>query len=125
NGGYQEHMLDVTNRLTQFTAACGPLIYRGDGFPDSFIGNAFVCEPAGNLVKRNILEENGLLIKATDAYEGEEFLASKDERFRPVNLYNGPDGNIYLLDMYNGIIQHKTYLTDYLKEQIKSRDLEK
>src|SRR5690606_18489467 len=57
------------------------------------------------------------------AYEHKEFLASSDERFRPVNLYNGPDGAIYVMDMYRGIIQHSTYLTPYLKNEIAKRDL--
>src|SRR3546814_16900230 len=44
------------------------------------------------------------------AYENKEFLASTDDRFRPVSAYNGPDGALYLVDMYRGIIQHVTYL---------------
>jgi hypothetical protein len=40
-----------------------------------------------------------------------------------VSLYNGPDGGLYIVDMYRGIIQHKTYLTDYLKDEIERRDL--
>lgn len=123
NRGYREHILDDSLRLANFTAACGPLIYRGGH--TELAGSAFVCEPAGNLVKRNILTENGVHIEANQAYEGFEFLASKDERFRPVNLYNAPDGSIYLVDMYRGIIQHEIFLTDYLREQIISRDLEK
>lgn len=125
NRGYQEEMLDEMQRLRRFTAACGPLIYRGDQFPEEFEGNAFVCEPAGNLIKRNIVDENGPYLEAKQAYQSHEFLASTDERFRPVNLYNAPDGSLYVLDMYRGIIQHKTYLTDYLREQIHSRGLEK
>src|SRR3546814_17475795 len=57
------------------------------------------------------------------AYENKEFLASTDERFRPVSAYNGPDGALYLVDMYRGIIQHVTYLTDYLKNEIRMREL--
>lgn len=124
NRGYQDHMLDDELRLKNFTAACAPLVYRGDQFPESHIGNVFVSEPSGNLIKRNILTQNGPYLNAEQAYEGREFLASKDERFRPVNLYNGPDGGLYVVDMYRGVIQHKTYLTDYLREQIKSRGLQ-
>ncbi len=124
NRGYQDHMLDDELKLTKFTAACAPLIYRGDQFPDSYQGNAFVCEPAGNLVKRNIVDKKGAYLEARQAYQGREFLASKDERFRPVNLYNAPDGSLYLVDMYRGIIQHETYLTDYLRSQIRSRNLQ-
>ena len=62
-------------------------------------------------------------VKGKQAYNDHEFLASTDERFRPVNLYTGLDGAMYMLDMYRGIIQHKTYLTPYLKNEIKSRRL--
>lgn len=125
NRGYQDWVLDQSARLKYFTAACGPLIYRGNQYPNEFHGNAFVCEPAGNLIKRNIIHENGMYIEAVQAYEGKEFLASTDERFRPVSLYNGPDGNMYVVDMYKGIIQHEVFLTEYLRDQIKSRGLEK
>ncbi|MDF9797165.1 putative membrane-bound dehydrogenase-like protein [Catalinimonas alkaloidigena] len=125
NRGYKDEMLDEQGRLTRFTAASGPVIYRGDQFPEEYHANAFVPEPSGNLVKRNILAEEGAYISAKPAYEGKEFLASTDERFRPVSMYNGPDGNLYLVDMYRGIIQHETYVTDYLREQILSRGLEK
>lgn len=124
NRGYQDWVLDESARLKYFTAACGPLIYRGNLYPDEFLGNAFVCEPAGNLIKRNIIKEDGMYIEAVQAYEDKEFLASTDERFRPVSLYNGPDGNVYVVDMYKGIIQHEVFLTEYLRDQIKSRGLE-
>src|SRR5690606_36658039 len=118
-------MIDMEEKLRKFTAACGPVIYRGEKFPEDYIGNAFVCEPSANLVQRNIVYENGPAVVAEQAYENQEFLASTDERFRPVSLYNGPDGNLYLVDMYRGVIQHKTYLTEYLRDQITSRGLEK
>ena len=41
-----------------------------------------------------------------------EFLASTDERFRPVFLSNAPDGTLYVVDMYRGIIEHRLSLTD-------------
>jgi mono/diheme cytochrome c family protein len=123
NRGYMPGVLDDSLRLVNFTAACGPLIYRGDLFGDNFSFNAFVPEPSANLIKRNVLNEDGLSVKGKQAYAGREFLTSTDERFRPVALYNGPDGAMYLLDMYRGIIQHKTYETPYLINQIKLRDL--
>jgi mono/diheme cytochrome c family protein/HEAT repeat protein len=49
---------------------------------------------------------------------------SSDERFRPVYLSNAPDGALYLVDMYHGIIQHRDYITEYLRDQILSRKLE-
>ena len=56
-------------------------------------------------------ERDGIAV-GHNAYDGHEFLTSTDERFRPVNAYIGPDGALYVVDMYRGVIQHKTYLTD-------------
>ncbi len=110
--------------LQSVTATCGPAIYRGDLFPKEYLGNAFIPEPSGNLVKRLILSEKDGVITAKNAYEGKEFLTSTDERFRPVNANVGPDGALYIVDMARGVIQHKGYLTYYLVANIKDRKLE-
>ncbi|SEM43831.1 Cytochrome c, mono-and diheme variants [bacterium A37T11] len=123
NRGYVKGTLDDSLRLVNFTAASAPAIYRGDLFDKGYAFNAFTPEPAANLIKRNILSEKGYRVEGKQAYAGREFLRSTDERFRPVSVYSGPDGAIYVVDMYHGIIQHKTYLTDYLKKEIKARDL--
>jgi mono/diheme cytochrome c family protein len=123
NRGYMDGILDDSMHLVNFTAACGPVIYSGNLFGPAYYGNAFIAEPAANLIKRDILSDEGFKVKGEVAYKNKEFLASEDERFRPVNLYNGPDGALYIVDMYRGIIQHKTYLTPYLKSEIKKRDL--
>ncbi|MBF9255777.1 c-type cytochrome [Pontibacter sp. 172403-2] len=123
NRGYMEGILDDSLRLVNFTAASGPVVYRGGLFGPDYAFNVFVAEPSANLIKRNILHENGYITNGKQAYESKEFLASVDERFRPVSLYNAPDGALYIVDMYRGIIQHKTYLTDYLKNQIEQREL--
>lgn len=124
NRGYEPKQLRADGTLATFTAACGPVIYRGDLYPKEFRGNAFVCEPSGNFVRRNILTEQDGFITARNAYTNAEFLASTDERFRPVNLYTGPDGALYVVDMYHGIIQHRIYVTSYLRKQIQDRALE-
>ncbi len=123
NRAYLEATLDDDGKLSNVTSACGPTIYRGDNFPGSHYGNAFVMEPAGNLVKRVILRDSAGVVSGTFPYEGKEFLASTDERFRPVSGYTGPDGSLYIVDMYRGVIQHKTYLTEYLQRQIEARGL--
>ncbi len=124
NRGYWKGILRPDGTLEKTTAACGPLIYRGDNFPPEFRGNAFVCEPAGNLVMRDILVEKHGEMTGYEAYKHEDFLASTDERFRPVNLYNGPDGAMYLVDFHRGDLEHKLSLTSYLRRQIKARALE-
>ncbi|MEO5801902.1 MAG: PVC-type heme-binding CxxCH protein [Verrucomicrobiota bacterium] len=125
NRGYRKGTLRADGTLEKFTAACGPLIYRGDNFPAEFRGNAFVCEPSANLIKRNILREENGVMTGRHAYTNSEFLASTDERFRPVNLNNGPDGALYVVDMYRGILQHRIFLTSYLRAQSEARGLEK
>lgn len=126
NRGYQDGVLDsVTKKLTTFTSACGPLIYRGDNFPSDFYGNAFICGPEANLVKRVILEEQDGRISGVQAYSDREFLISKDETFRPINLYNAPDGAMYVLDLRKGVIQHRAYMTRYLRDQILEKGLDK
>jgi mono/diheme cytochrome c family protein/glucose/arabinose dehydrogenase len=122
NRGYKNLRADGT--LIAVTAACSPVIYRGELFPAEFRGDAFICEPSGNLVKRIRLLERDGVISGTNAYEQTEFLTSSDERFRPVSMYNGPDGALYIVDMYRGVIQHRTYVTSYLRAQVKDRRLE-
>lgn len=123
NRGYMQGILDDSLRLVNFTAACGPVVYTADLFGKNYYNNAFVAEPSANLIKRNVLTDKGYVVDGKQAYKGKEFLASEDERFRPVNLTVGPDGALYIVDMYRGIIQHKTYLTPYLKNEIKEREL--
>ena len=125
NRGYVPGTLDEEGKLLEFASACGPLIYRGDVLPDSYLGNAFVCEPTGNLIKRNAVLEDGFMLSASGVYENREFLASTDERFRPISLASGPDGALYVVDMYKGIIQHGPYMTEYLREVSLKRKLDK
>lgn len=125
NRGYQGPTLRDDFTLRNFTGACGPLIYLGGAFPDEFRGNAFVAEPCGNLVKRFTLHDKDELgLEARNPYEGREFLTSTDERFRPVNLYDGPDGALYVVDFYRGVLQHRLFVTSWLRKQIVERGLE-
>jgi glucose/arabinose dehydrogenase/mono/diheme cytochrome c family protein len=125
NRGYQTGTLREDGTLAKFTAACGTCIYRGDLLPAEFYGNAFICEPSANVIRRNILDEKDGVVTARNAYEKAEFLASRDELFRPVNLATGPEGALYIADMYHGIIQHRFFLTSYLRGQAEDRGLEK
>lgn len=123
NRGYQQGMLRE-GKLRQFTAAGGPVIYRGDALPSDVYGDSFVTEPSANFVRRNKMTEVNGLITADNAYDKTEFLTSTDERFRPVNLYTGPDGALYVLDLYRGIIQHRIYMTTFLRKQVEERKLD-
>jgi mono/diheme cytochrome c family protein/glucose/arabinose dehydrogenase len=122
NRGYRPEMLRDF-KLKECTAACGPWVYRSDLFPADAYGNAFICEPAGNLVKRLVLNPDKGLVKGTPFYDQQEFVASTDERFRPVNALTGPEGALYLVDMHHGVIQHRISLTSYLRKQGEDRGL--
>src|SRR5262249_13560069 len=76
-----------------------------------------VCEPTGNLVHRDILDPDGPTFKSHYAQEGVEFLASPDEWFRPVDLANGPDGALYIVDMYRAVIEHPEWVPAELKNR--------
>jgi mono/diheme cytochrome c family protein/glucose/arabinose dehydrogenase len=124
NRAYQAGIDRADGTLEKFTAACAPLVYRGDRLPREVYGNVFVAEPAANLVSRLVLTDDGGTLAARRAYERGEFLASTDERFRPVFLSNAPDGTLYVADMYRGIIEHRLSLTVYLRDYILGKRLD-
>jgi putative membrane-bound dehydrogenase-like protein len=101
----------------QFTAACGVTIYRGDALPAEFRGNGFTCDPTGNLVHREIVQPQGPTFAGRPARPSVEFLASPDEWFRPVNLESGPDGALYVVDMYRAVIEHPQFMPEELKNR--------
>jgi len=125
NRGYEKGVLDADSMLVNVTSSCGPLIYRGGQFPDDYNENAFVCALEVNLIKRNYLNFDGTVTTATQAYNDKEFIAATDEGFRPVNLFNGPDGGMYIVDMHRGVIQHGAYMTNYLRERLAERGMDK
>jgi putative heme-binding domain-containing protein len=102
-----------------FTSASGVTIYRGDAFGEAFAGDAFVAEPAGNLVHRKKLRPAGPLPAAERPADERkrEFIASTDGWFRPVQLANAPDGTLYVADMYREIVEHPSSLPDSVKKQ--------
>ncbi len=123
NRGYQAGVRRQDGTLARYTSVCTPLVYRGDRLPEDVYGNVFVAEPAANLVSRITLREDGATLRAAKAWPDAEFLASTDERFRPVFLSNAPDGALYVVDLYRGVVEHRLSLTTYLKSYIEARGL--
>lgn len=122
NRGYQRGVLDSVERLINYTSACGPLIYQGQALPEAYHGSAFVCAPEANLIAS--YELSGFPPQAKRKEAGKEFLISRDETFRPVNAYTGLDGSLYLVDLRKGIIQHRAYMSNYLREKIVEKGLD-
>jgi putative membrane-bound dehydrogenase-like protein len=100
---------DHANRVT---GACGPCIYRDDLLGANYYGNVFICEPVHNLVTRRVLEPNGVTFTAHRAPDEErsEFFASTDNWFRPVQARTGPDGALWIVDMYRFVIEHPRWI---------------
>ena len=105
----------------QFTAACGVFCYRGSGLPEEFRGNVFTCDPTGSLIHREIMTPRGGTFTGRRGREGVEFLASRDEWFKPVNMELGPDGALYVVDMYRAVIEHPRWVPAELKERPDTR----
>ena len=90
-----------------FSAACGLTIYRGNAFPREYVGDAFVADPAENVVHHKKVVHTGPTASAQRPADEKrvEFLASRDTWFRPVFMANAPDGTLYVADMYRQIIE--------------------
>ena len=94
------------------TAACGLGIYRDSLLGTSLTGNTFTCEPVNNLVHRQILDPAAATFQSRRAKEEatSEFLSSKDPWFRPVQARTGPDGALWVVDMYRFVIEHPIWI---------------
>lgn len=101
-----------------FTSATGVTIYRGDAYAERYRGNAFIGDVGGNLVHRKVVGSNGIAFNAIRADQGVEFITSTDTWFRPVNFLNGPDGCLYILDMYRETIEHPYSVPEDIKAHL-------
>jgi putative heme-binding domain-containing protein len=93
-------------------------IYRGGAFPPEYGGNSFVCEPVMNLVHRDVLVPKGASFRAKRGDPDREFFASTDPWCRPVNLSVGPDGALYVCDMYRAVIEHPDYIPKDIQKKL-------
>ena len=101
------------------TACSGLGVYRGHLMPE-LKNNVFVPDPTGQLVTRYKIEPNGASLKATRVGDRTEFFRSSDEWSRPVNFTTGPDGAIYICDIYRRWIDHARFFPE---EFVKTHDM--
>ena len=101
-----------------FTGATGITMYRGNAYGSGFVNNLFVGDAGGNLVHRKQVDFNGVERSARrpDGEEKREFIASTDNWFRPVHFANGPDGCLYIADMYRETIEHPWSIPEEIKK---------
>jgi len=111
----------TANRLT---SACGPEIYRDDLLGGSLRGNAFVCEPVHNLVRRAVLETDGPTFRTRRAPDefAAEFLASTDSWFRPVEVRTCPDGALWVVDLHRFVVEHPRWIPEDRLRELDVRD---
>lgn len=125
NRGYRADIFREDGTSTYYGGVSSPHIYRGQALPAEVQNQPFVADGPTNIVHLlNMKNDNGNL-SATDFYKKGEFLASTDVRFRPVVVSGGPDGTLYVLDMYRGISQDGPIQTDYLRDYNAKRELAK
>ncbi len=102
-----------------FTGATGTWIMpSGTALGEETNDMAFVCDVGSNLVHRKRLIEQGLFYTARRIDEKTEFLRSSDIWFRPVQLGDGPDGSLYIADMYREVIEHPLSLPPMIKKHL-------
>ncbi len=106
-----------TLHLGTFTAACGVTIYRDGLLGKVYQGAAFTCEPTGNLVHAEAVIPDGAGFDGKRIKEGVEVFATRDEWCRPVALSHGPDGALYVVDMYRAVIEHPEWMPPELRER--------
>jgi glucose/arabinose dehydrogenase/mono/diheme cytochrome c family protein len=113
--------------LNHFTGSCGQEVFRGDRLPEEVRGNVFLPEPVGRLIRRGVVEvKDGITTLRNPHGEG-EFIRSSDANFRPVDMKTGPDGCLYIVDAYRGIIQEGNWTRpgSFLRPMIERYGLEK
>jgi putative membrane-bound dehydrogenase-like protein len=127
------------DKLNRFTSACSPEIYRDELFQtvgwvsdpsilqsvaaaaedgrveDGRVGDpsySFVCEPVHNLVHCEVVTPAGVTFtsRRLDDEQQSEFLASTDNWFRPSMCRTGPDGALWIADMYRFVIEHPKWI---------------
>lgn len=115
------------NTLNRFSASCGQSVYRGDRMPADFYGDLIICEPVGRLIRRAKVTNDAGRIVVSNAYEKTEFIRARDPNFRPINSATGPDGCLYIVDMYRGIIQEGNWVRNgsYLRGVVQAYELDK
>ena len=113
--------------LNRVTGAAGNDVYRGDRLPPDLVGDYVYGEPVARIVRRIRPVVTEGLTQLKNVYRWNEFIKSTDPLFRPVDMATAPDGTMYIVDMYRGIIQEAQWSGrgTYLRARINQYALDK
>ena len=111
------------NKVNRITSACGLCFYRDQLLGPEFVGNSFICEPVHNLVHREIVSPQGTTFtsRRAESEQDSEFMASTDNWFRPTMARTGPDGALWVADMYRHVIEHPQWIPKEMQEKLDLR----
>ncbi|MBI3869649.1 MAG: c-type cytochrome [Verrucomicrobia bacterium] len=109
--------------LNHVTSGCSPTPYRDDAFGPDFATTVFASEPVHNAIHREVLapEGPGFASHRAKGEEQSEFLSSDDNWFRPVTTHTGPDGALYVADMYRFVIEHPEWISSEMQARLDLR----
>ncbi len=90
---------------------------------DGYAAHVFISEPVHNLVHHEVMAADGVTFtsRRADDEQQSEFLASRDNWFRPTQIKTGPDGALYIADMYRQVIEHPQYIPPAMQEKLDLR----
>lgn len=109
--------------LNHVTSGCSPTPYRDDWFGPAYAHSVFISEPVHNVIHQEVLSARGSALHSQRAAgeERSEFLASTDNWFRPTTLRVGPDGALYVADMYRFILEHPEWISPEMQARVNLR----
>ncbi|MEX0685042.1 MAG: discoidin domain-containing protein [Balneolales bacterium] len=127
--GGMDQIRSSDGSLITATAGSGNDIFRGHRLPEDLRGDYIYGEPVGRIVRRLNSTVSEGLTKLGNVYQKEntEFIRSTDPLFRPLEMATAPDGTLYIVDIYRGIIQQGTWIPpdSYLRAKINQYQLDK
>lgn len=116
--GEQESRVNHPEQSGYFSGSCGITYYSGGAFGEEYNNTVWVADVVLNLVHVDKIKPKGASFTASRMVEKRDFLASTDRSFRPVNMTVGPDGAMYVVDMYRKVIEHPEWIPDNIEKTL-------
>ncbi|MEX1241950.1 MAG: PVC-type heme-binding CxxCH protein [Cyclobacteriaceae bacterium] len=116
--GEQESRVNHPEQSGYFSGGCGITYYGGGAFGPEYEQTMWVTDVVLNLVHVDKIKPKGAAFTASRTLQQKDLLASSDRAFRPVNMSVGPDGSMYVVDMYRKVIEHPEWIPDELEKDM-------